>query len=187
MRKLLFVLPLIAVTASGCASAQAKGKLADMPALNVPAPPPRIIEPAEVPPEAVGELPPVSPAASRSPRPASPKPEPPKAAEPKAGSDPIPPVEPPPPTTAPPTGQLRTPQTADASGAAKAVRTTIDTAQRLLNTVNYAPLSNERKKAYNDAKLFIQQAGEALKQANFVEAQAVANKAETLAKELAGR
>jgi len=48
-------------------------------------------------------------------------------------------------------------------------------------------LSNERKKAYKDAQLFLQQAEDALKDGNIVLAQAVATKAETLARELAGR
>jgi hypothetical protein len=96
-----------------------------------------------------------------------------------------PPVEPPP--AAAPPAQLRTPQTADTSGAAKAVQTTIDSARRLLNSVNFGPLSNDRKKAYNDAKLLMQQAEDALKEGNLGIAQGVANKAETLARELAGR
>jgi hypothetical protein len=98
-------------------------------------------------------------------------------------------VEPPAETAPPPTppAQLRTPQTADTSGAEKAVRTTIDTARGILNTVNFGPLSDVRKQAYNDVKLFLQQAEDALKQGNLVLAQKVANKAETLAKELAGR
>ena len=66
------------------------------------------------------------------------------------------------------------------------MRTTIDTARGILNGVNFGPLSNERKKAYNDAKLFLQQAEDALKQGNLAFAQGVATKAETLAKELAG-
>jgi len=97
-----------------------------------------------------------------------------------------PPVEPPPAPVAP-AAQLRTPQTADTDGAAKAVQATLDRARNTLATVNFGPLSNERKKAYNDAKLFMQQAEDALKQGNFVFAQGVATKAETLAKELAGR
>jgi hypothetical protein len=96
-----------------------------------------------------------------------------------------PPAEPPAPT--PPAAQLRTPQTADTSGAARTVRATIDTARGILYTVNFGPLSNERKKAYNDAKLFLTQAEDALKQGNFALAQGVATKAETLARELAGR
>ena len=83
--------------------------------------------------------------------------------------------------------QLRTPQTADGTEAEKTVRTTIDRARNVLNTVNFNPLSNERKKAYNDAKAFIQQAEDAAKQGNYVFAQSLANKAETLATELAGK
>ena len=101
------------------------------------------------------------------------------------------PVEPlpvdPPPAPAGPPAQLRTPQTADTSGAARTVRTTIDTARALLNSVNFGPLSNERKKAYNDAKLLMQQAEDALKEGNLGFAQGVASKAETMARELAGR
>ena len=75
----------------------------------------------------------------------------------------------------------------EASGALKAVRTTIDAARGLLNGVNFGTLSTERKKAYNDAKLLMQQAEDALKEGNLAIAQGVANKAETLARELAGR
>ena len=52
--------------------------------------------------------------------------------------------------------------------------------------MDYAPLTNLRKKAYNDAKRFMDQAEEALKEGNLAFAQGVANKADTLAKELAG-
>ena len=44
-----------------------------------------------------------------------------------------------------------------------------------------------RKTAYNDAKLLLEQADDALKEGNMAYAQGLANKAETLAKELAGR
>ena len=53
--------------------------------------------------------------------------------------------------------------------------------------MNYGPLSNERKKAYNDAKKLLEEAEDALKKSDLVRAQAVASKAETLAKELAGQ
>jgi hypothetical protein len=94
-------------------------------------------------------------------------------------------VEPPPPVT--PAAQLRTPQTADTSGAARTVRFTIDTAQGFLNSVNFNTQSNERKKAYNDAKKLLEEAEDALKKSDLVRALAVAQKAETLAKELAGK
>jgi hypothetical protein len=185
MRKSLLAFSLAGLVASAaCASAQAKGKPADRPALNVPAPPPRIIEPAEVPTEPVPDLPsvPQSSGASRSTaRPIPPKPAA-SEARPEAKADPPPVVEPPPPATPP----ARPPQTADPT-VAKAVRTTIDTARGILNGVNFGPLSNVRKKAYNDAKLLLQQAEDALKEGNLAFAQGVASKAETLAKELAGR
>jgi len=183
MRKDLLVLPLIALVATACASAQAKGKAEDRPALMVPPPPPRIVEPTEVV-EPVPELPTTpsvtgTPPASRTPRPAPPKP---SASEAKPE---VKPVEPPPPEPAvPPPAPTRP---APDPNAVKAVRTTIDTARGILNGVNLGPLSNVRKKAYNDAKLLLQQAEDALKEGNLAFAQGVASKAETLAKELAGR
>jgi outer membrane biosynthesis protein TonB len=194
MRKLLFIISLVVLAplASACASASAKVNPADRPPLAVPPPPARVIEPAPQPdpvPEPVPELPP-APAPTRPSRPtrdAGPKQEPPKPPEPKAGEA-TPTDTPAPAPTAPQTApQLRTPQTADSSEAERNVRATIDRANKLLAGVNYGPLNNERKKAYNDAKMFIQQAEEASKQSNFVFAQGVANKAETLARELAGR
>ncbi len=191
MRKSLLAFSLAGlVTSAGCASVQAKSKPADRPALIVPPPPPRIIEPTDVPPEPVGDLP-SSPgsAVSRPSRPAAPKP---PESKPEVKTDPQPEVSPKPESSKPAeakadAAQLRTPRTADTSGAARSVRATIDTARGILNTVNFGPLSNELKKAYNDAKLFLQQAEEALKQGNFAFAQGVATKAETLARELAGR
>jgi len=193
MRNHFIALPLIALAAAGCASAQAKGKPADRPALMVPAPPPRIIEPAEVM-EPVAELPPTNgPSVTPPPRPGRPAsrgaPPKPVASEAKPEAKPgevTPPVEPAPVPATPP-AQLRTPQTADTSAAAKTVRTTIETARGILNGVKFGPLSNVRKKAFNDAKLLLQQAEDAVKEGNLAFAQGLANKAETLAKELAGR
>jgi outer membrane biosynthesis protein TonB len=193
MRKFFIAvsLGLVAVGAAGCVSAQAKS--ADRPALVVPPPPARVIEPAEIVPEPVPDLPtPPSGTPTRPPRRETPprtqaneaKPDP-KPSDPKPVEPIPPPVEQPPPAAPP--AQLRTPQTADTSGAAKTVRTTIDTARSLLNSVNFGTLSNERKKAYNDAKLLMQQAEDALKEGNLSFAQGVASKAETLARELAGR
>ena len=190
----------LAAGLAGCASAQATPKPADRPALVVPPPPPRVIEPVPEMPEPVSDLPstpnvtPPNPGSggSRSTgRPAAPKPEAAKPDPKAAASDPKPveqpAVEPVPPVPTPPANQLRTPETADASNAAKVVQTTIDRARAFLNLVDFAPLSNDRKKVYNDAKLLITQAEDSLKRGNLGIAQGVANKAETLAKELAGR
>lgn len=179
---------------TACASAQAKGT--DGPTLDVPPPPPHVVEIAAEPLEPVGEIPnPNTPAPARTARPAAretapkpdtSKPEPPRTDAPATTPAPAPetpaPVAPPPPNP-----QLLTPQTADTSGAAKNVRSTIDRATKTLSTVNYGPLSNERKKAYDDAKLSLQQAEEALKQGNIVFAQAMATKAEILAQGITGR
>ena len=67
------------------------------------------------------------------------------------------------------------------------MQATVERANTMLSGVDYGPLSNNRKKAYNDAKRFIRQAEDALKRRNFAFAQGVATKAETLARELSGR
>ena len=190
MRKLLLgslVLGLFPLV-SACTTLQAKKAPIERPSLDVPPPPPRVVEPApapEPPPEPVPDLPPPSTAPPKprpQPRPANPepKPEPPKQEQP---TETVAPVASPPPQVP----QLRTPQTADGAEAEKTVRATIDRAKMTLGGVNYNGLSNERKKVYNDAKSFIQQAEDASRQGNFVLAQASATKAEVLAKEIAGR
>ena len=197
MRAPILAVPLVALAAlSGlaCASAAAKAPV-DRPAMNVPAPPPRVLEPpAELDPEPVGDLPSpptTTPTTSRPNRQreknnntADAKPEVKPEAKPAEVTPPAP--EPAAPPAAPP-AQLRTPQTADPSGAAKTVQATIDRARASLNSINFGAQSDERKKAYNDVKRFINQAEDAMKQGNFVFGQAVAAKAETLARELAGK
>jgi len=91
------------------------------------------------------------------------------------------------PPPAPPAAQLRTPQTADTNNAEKAVRGTLDRARSLLQNVDYRLLNSERKKAYDDSMRFMRQSEDALKEGNLVFALSLANKAETLAKELAGK
>ena len=186
MRRLLPLL--ILLPAIGCASVQAKSKPEDRPALNVPLPPLRVIKPTPEPepvPEPVVEPPPATPP-NRAARPPAPKPDPKPGEQKPVEPPPVEPLPAPPPAATPP-AQLQTPQTSDTSGAARTVRTTIDTARGILNSVNFGPLTNARKRAYNDVKLLLQQAEDALKQGNLGIAQGVASKAETLAKELAGR
>ena len=190
----LTIAALVLAATSACASAGATGKAKDAPPLNVPPPPARIIEPGPEPmPEPVSELPttPANPSTGaprpnrsrETVRPPEPKPSEQKPVEPPPTPEPAPVTAPP----AQPPAQLRTPQTADTSNAARTVRMTIDRANGLLNGIDYRVLSNVRKKAYDDAKRFIQQAEEGLKNGNMVFAQAVATKAETLARELSGR
>jgi hypothetical protein len=196
MRPLLlfaFVAMVAAPTLTGCAALSAKGKPADRPAMNVPPPPPRVIEPAPEPlPEPVAELPaaPATPSAPRNGtrppanRQAAPDPKPvdPKPVD-APTPDPAPVVMPP----AAPAAQLRTPQTADTSNAEKGVRSTLDRSKGLLSNVDYRLLNPDRRKAYDDAQRFIKTSEDKIKQGDFVFAQAMAEKAEMLAKELAGK
>ncbi len=187
--KILLLLALVLPLAA-CASASAKSP-SDRPALEVPSPPPRVIEPAapiEAQPEPVADLPSATPTAPAKPRPqpreggtretVKPEPKPEVPAEPSQGP-PVPPT--------PPESQLRTPGTADGAEAARQVREILDRARSALGTINYQTLTDERRKAYNESKDFMQGAEDALKKQNYVFARSLADKAEKLARELQGR
>ncbi len=174
---------------AACASASAKSP-ADRPALEVPPPPPRVIEPAppiEAPPEPVGDLPAATPTAPAKPRPLPRE----GAAREPAKPEPKPetPVEPPaPPVQTPaPESQLRMPGTADGAEAARQVGEILDRARKALSTINYKVLSGELQKAYNEAKEFMKGAEDAVQKQNYVFARSLADKAEKLARELQGR
>jgi hypothetical protein len=181
---------LVALT-SACASAQAKAP-ADRPALDVPAPPARTIEPAAKPepsaPEPVSDLPAASPASPNrptrpAPRDTTPRTEP-KPPEQPPAEQPAPVAAAPPVTPAP---QLRTPGAADGPEAAKQVRDMLDKAQKALNSVDYQRLTNAQRGQYNNAKLMLTQAEEQLKASNFDLARNNAEKANRIATELQGR
>ena len=195
-RRLFLALTLfgLAAIAPACTTAQARSKPADMPPMNVPAPPPRAVAPptpAEPPPEPVTELPPAVPPASRT-RPSAtrdtareaPKPEPRPETPPESGGAPLPQTPAQPSVSVPP---LRTPSTADDQSAARNTRAVVDRARGMLNAIDYRQLSVERKAQYDTAKRFIEQADDAIKSGNYVYAQSLGEKAETIAKELAGK
>ncbi|HET7616873.1 MAG TPA: hypothetical protein VFK20_00080 [Vicinamibacterales bacterium] len=174
---------------SACASAQAK-TAADRPSLSVPPPPPRIFGPIEstpAAPEPVPDLPP-APAPNRPPR-TTPSREPaakePVKPETRPETVPEQPAPTPPATATVP--QLSTPQTVDSTEASKTVRVTLDRANGMLSGVDYQRLSAERRTQYDTAKRFIQQAQDAIAGGNLVYAQSLAEKADTIAKELAGK
>jgi periplasmic protein TonB len=180
----LLVAPLTAACLTGRAQTPAR-----QPALDVPPPPPRVIEPVPAEPvttiEPVADLPPV-------PSPSRPRPQPPRDPGKEAKPEPKP-EAPPAPEAAPPTNppppnpalQIRTP--GDTSEAARQVRDILDRASKTLNSIDYGPLNQQRKESYDTAKRFILQAEDAIKAANFVYAKFLADKADTLAKELQGR
>ena len=94
-------------------------------------------------------------------------------------------MTPPPPTPPPPT--LSTPPQGDANAVSRQIRDSVEQTRRALDKIDYQPLTRDRKKAYDDAKLFATQAEEAINAANLVFAKELADKAERLAKELQGR
>jgi hypothetical protein len=192
MSKLLKAAPLIVVVPLLAACASASAKSAGGPDLVVPPPPPHVI-PINAEPviEPVADVPaPPSPGARPPARPPAPKPAAgdskpaPKAGEAKPET---PPVEPPPAAPAPPPAPAPQLRTTESSGAEAAVRVSLERTKQLLSGVDYRKLNAVRRKAYDDANRFSQQAEDALKTGNVVFAQGVATKAETLARELANK
>jgi len=193
---LIVVAPVLGMAA--CASASGQARTTSDPGLMIPPPPPHVVpitpepvvEPVADVPAAAGTGTPPATRTGRGtretpPRTASNDPKP----DSKPGAEAAPATTEPAPVTPPPAPPGPTPQlrTAESPGTEAVVRAQIDRTRQTLSTVDYRRLTNVRKKAYDDAKKFADQADEALKQGNVVFAQGVSAKAETLAKELAGR
>jgi hypothetical protein len=160
-----------------------------MPALEMPAPPPRDVEPieAEAPqptplvPEPARNTPPRPRPAPQPTRPEPPKPEPPKP-EP-------PPVEPPKPVeepAKPPTTLQTTPAMVEGE-VERGIRASLQRATADLNRIDYRALNADARTQYDTAKRFVQQADDAIRIKNLVFAKNLADKAAALAAQLAGR
>ena len=190
-RRLVYLTALVTLSAA-CVTTTGEPVVIRTP-LEVPPAPPRVITPLPLPepPTPVEELV-EDPATEKPPTPPKPKPapnnsKPPDAKQEPPPIEPVPPVAPPPAPTGPPPPTLSTPPQGDANALFRQIRDNIERTRRTLEKVNYGPLSNDRKKAYDDAKLFATQAEDALKVSNLVFAKELADKAERLAKELQGR
>jgi hypothetical protein len=173
--------------AAGCSHPQAK-TMPEMPPLEVPPPPPRDVQPTEVEaPQPVGL--PTEPARSAPvrPRPTPPaRQEPPKIEPPKPEA---PPAEPPKPVdepAKPPTTLQTTPATAEGE-VERGVRASLLRANTDLNRIDYRALNADARTQYDQAKRFVQQADEAIRTKNLVFAKTIADKAATIAAQLAGR
>jgi len=187
---LALVLIVGGAVAAGCTKAQAK-VVPEPPALEVPMPPPRNVEATEQPeppPPVVAPEEPAAPAAPPRPRPA-----PANAQRPETRPEP-PRPENPPPEPSRPADETRAPsdtlQTTPAVRQAQVMRTIQDTLTRAtsnLNTVDYRALNNDARTQYDQAKRFISQAQDALRERNLVFAANLAEKANTLASQLSGR
>jgi outer membrane biosynthesis protein TonB len=187
---LALVLIVGGAVAAGCTKAQAK-VVPDPPALEVPMPPPRNVEATEQP-----EPPPVVAPPDEPPAPVAPprpRPAPANTQRPESRPEPARP-ENPAPEPSRPADETRAPsdtlQTTPAVRQAQVVRTIQDTLSRAstnLNSVDYRVLNNDAKTQYDQAKRFISQAQDALRERNLVFAANLAEKANTLASQLSGR
>jgi hypothetical protein len=187
MKKVLLLLALV-LPAAACTAARAQVPPEDKPALVVPPVPPRAIEPlpAEPPPiEPVGDLP--SAPANNTPRARPPHREGnrPPATDPKSeAKPPDPPPTDPAPTPAQPVPPLRTQGASESD--TKQVLDTLDRAVKTLGKVDYQALKSDSRANYDNAKSFIKQAEGALKANDVASAKLLAERAENIAKLLAG-
>lgn len=184
LRKILLV-GFVVTVGTACATTRAEVPR-ERPALDVPIPPPRVITPLpppDPPVEPVGELP-----GNNAPTPPRPRPQkPPETPKPESKPEETKAPEPNPENPTPLVPQLRTPEVGDPAQAAAQVRDAISRTRAALEKIDYRLLSEERKKVYDDAKLFASQAEGELKANNLVAAKELAEKAERLAKGLQGR
>jgi hypothetical protein len=190
----LFV-ALVAVAAllpvSGCIHARAKSAEV-MPPLDVPAPPPRIVQTsdAEAPPpigliqEPERNLPPAvaRPASPPPAKPEAPKTEAPKPETPVADA-PKPPEEAP----RPPAATLQTTPAQQEGEVEAKIRGVLSRATADLSRIDYAKLNTNAKSQYDSAKRFISLSEEALRAKNLIYAGTLADKSAELAAQLLGR
>jgi outer membrane biosynthesis protein TonB len=186
--KTLLSLVFVSILASGCMRTAAK-TAPDAP-LDMPAPPPREMEPSET--ETPAPVPLVTePARNTPPRPRPVPREPPARVEPPKPEPPKvePPIEVPKPVEEPPKSPSTlqtTPATAEGE-VERAIRASLLRANADLNRIDYRVLNADAKTQYDTAKRFIRQADEALRAKNLVFAKTVADKAVVLAAQLGGR
>jgi hypothetical protein len=184
-RNMAFVVAvLLALSVSACAKTEARVVVTPPPPLDVPPPPPRMVEPvlADLPPEEVDAT--AQAAAAVAPRPAPQPPSRPRAeaSRPEAAETQAPELAKPSPSatlqTVPPSreGQMQ-----------RSIRVHLDGAIENLNRVDYSLLGAEGRANFEQARRFIAQAEGALAAKNLVFAATVADKAATLAAQLAGR
>jgi hypothetical protein len=187
----LYLLLLVPLLAAGCVRTAAK-TTPDAPPLDMPAPPPREVEPTET--ETPQPVPLVIEPARNAPprtRPA-PRENPPRPAEPAKPAEPPkiePPVETPLPVEEaprPPSTLQTTPATAEGE-VERGIRASLSRANSDLSRIDYRLLNADAKTQYDTAKRFIRQADDAMRAKNLVFAKSLADKAAALAAQLGGK
>ncbi len=189
----LLIAAFAATLAGGCAKAQARSE-PELPALDVPPAPPRIIAPLESQPlpraaMPVGDETPSQPRTQRA--------RPPRAEARPGDATRLEPTR----TSETPVEAVRA-ETAETPGAAaplltvqpggdgaleRTIRDTLARATSDLGRVDYGGLGSEAKAQYDTAKRFVEQGQDALKSKNYVFAANLADKAAVLAAVLLGR
>ena len=181
---------LLALTVAGCTRAHAKTS-PQSPTLNVPAPPPRDVEPVDTetpPPVPLPQEPARTAPARPRPAPAPQQPQNPPAPHPDAAKpEPAPPETPKPEETPKPPATLQTMPTNAEGEAERAIRATLQRATGDLSRVDYRALNADARNQYDTAKRMVRQADEAMQTKNLVFAKNLADKAAALAAQLAGR
>jgi len=193
MRSTIALVALLTLAAAGCTRAHAKVS-PDNPPLDVPLPPEHDVEPTETDTPAPVPLP-QEPARTAPPRRNAPSPReqprtdpqrPPQPAQPEAA--PAPSAELPKPEEAPrAAAPLQTMPTTAEGEAERTIRATLARANTDLNRVDYRALNSDARNQYDTAKRIIRQADEAIRAKNLVFAKTLADKAASLAVQLAGR
>ena len=177
---------LASVTLVSCAHATAS-TVVELPPLEMPEPPPRVVEVVE-PEQLPVVVPPEEPHTNVRSRPAqlprqdSPRQEPPKG-DPVVAETPKPAEDGP---KAPPT-TLQTTPTQREGEVERRIRILVAQARNDLNRVNYQALNPDARNQYEMAKRFATQAEEAVRTRNLMFATNLADKAAALAAELPGR
>jgi hypothetical protein len=185
----LLAAALAIVSLTACTRAQAKVVL-EPPRLDVPQPPPRVIEtvaadprplPPELPAGAPADIPPAAPAPPANTavaRPESSRPQEPPRTEVSPPSEPAGPKQAAPLRAVPAQQEVRL---------EAEIRKLMSTASSSLNRIDYQALPASERKQYDFAKSFIVEAESQLKAKNLTYARSLANTAATLARELSSR
>jgi hypothetical protein len=175
------------LTSAACHRAHAK-TLPESPPLDVPAVPPREVEPIEV--ETPQPVPlPEEPARTPPPRlrpqaPQAPRAEPPRTEPPKTEQPPVEATKPEEEPTKPPALLQTTPPNTEGD-LERGIRAALTRAQTDLNRIDAARLNADARGQYETAKSFIRQAEQAVRAKNLSFAKIVADKAAALAAQLA--
>ena len=178
---------LVAGLASGCIRARARTVPSITPPMDVPLPPPRLVEAAEEPPPPEPLTMPAETTRSTLPRPPRTPPVPAQQTEAAKPAEPPKPPEEPTEPKPPAETTLRTTPTQQEGELERRTRGLLLEATSNLNRTDYGRLNPDAKGQYDSAKGFVRQAEESLRNKNLVFASYLAEKAATLAAQLRGK